>query len=331
MSILFCNAGWMEQYRGLRSGETILGGGAWVRRHEHGLEICNFLDHEGTTYGFVQPPGDAIDIKRVAQNGKEGSVNRDTESIEGVLVIWTAPLRGHFPTVVVGWYRDATVYRYCRDFPKVPPEHKRNRVDQYRFKAKSEDAVLLPVDARTLEIPRFQKGVMGQSNIWYADSPEANGVVRSVRTLVQRGPRRRPARSRNTDPEHNTKVEKAAVQKVSKHYSRLGYVVESVEADNVGWDLEAMLGNRVCLKIEVKGLSGPEPCVDLTSNEYDKFRRNAADYRLAIVTSALSTSPELQICRFSAEMRKWVVDGQNRCKIKVKERTSAMVRVSGGS
>lgn len=331
MSILFCNAGWMERYRGQPAGEAILGGGAWVKKNEHGLEVCNFLDHEGTIYGFVKPPGDAIDIKRIAQNGMQNTVNRDTESIEGVLIVWTAPLRGHAPTVVVGWYRDATVYQYCQKFRRPPPEHTRNRVDQYRFTTNSENAVLLPVDARTHEIPRFQKGMMGQANIWYADTPEAKPVVKEVRKLVQRGAPRRSARSGNTDPEHNAKVEKAAVKVVSDHYSRLGRVVDSVEADNLGWDLEARFGDSDCLKIEVKGLSGPEPRIGLTPNEYDMFRRNAAHYRLAIVTCALSASPKLQICQFSAEMGKWVIEGQNGCEVEIERRTSAMVLVSGES
>ena len=112
-----------------------------------------------------------------------------------------------------------------------------------------------------------------------------------------------------------------------KHYSRLGYVVDSVETDNVGWDLEARFENEVRLKIEVKGLSGPEPNVGLTPNEYDKFTEKANDYRLAIVTSAISRSPALQICRFSTELGRWTVDGQDESEIEIKPRTSAMGRV----
>lgn len=106
-------------------------------------------------------------------------------------------------------------------------------------------------------------------------------------------------------------MEKAAVKLVRKHYSLLGYIVESVETDNVGWDLEAILADEVCLKIEVKGLSGPEPRVGLTPNEYVKFVENEDDYRLAIVTCAVSDAPELQICRFNAEREKWIIDGQD--------------------
>ena len=80
---------------------------------------------------------------------------------------------------------------------------------------------------------------MGQSNIWYADTAEGQPVVESVLALVN-GTSRPPATRRGkTDPEHNANVEKAAVRVVRRHYSKLGYAVESVEEDNVGWDLEA--------------------------------------------------------------------------------------------
>ncbi|MDE0210046.1 MAG: hypothetical protein OXJ64_09195 [Boseongicola sp.] len=233
MSVLFCNVGWMKRYCGLHAGDEILGGGAWVNEHGHGLEACNFLDHEGTTYGFVKSPGDAINLEKIAQNGMALTVDSDIESIEGVLVVWTAPLRGHAPTVVVGWYRDATVYRRNRKFRSTPSIHKRNRVDVYRFKTKSKNAVLLPVATRTLEITRFQAGLMGRANIWYADTREGESVVREVRNLVRRAPRRRLGRRRSTDPEHNAKVEREAVRQVRRHYCRRGYVVDSVETDNL--------------------------------------------------------------------------------------------------
>ena len=327
MSILFCNIGWMELYRGQQGGEEISGGGAWVEEHEHGSEVCNFVDHEGTMYGYVQPPGKNIDLERIARNGMGQLAEQNPVSIDGVLIVWTAPAPqgGSF---VVGWYKDATVYRAYQKFDDAPPIHGGSRVGGYRFTVKSVNAVLLPVDARTFRNPRGKKGMMGQANIWYADTPESEPVVHDVRALVGGMLRRVPGRKGQTDPEHNAKVEKAAVQVVRKYYSRLGYVVESVETDNVGWDLEANFEDKVCLRIEVKGLSGPEPRVGLTPNEYDKFMENADDYRLAIVTCAISDSPELRVCRFSAGQEKWIIDGQDGCEIAIEPRTSAIVRVS---
>ena len=176
-------------------------------------------------------------------------------------------------------------------------------------------------------IPKHKKGLMGQANIWYADTPEAEPVVAGVRALVNGTARTAVRRRGKSDPQHNAKVEKAAVKIVCAHYSR-DYTVESVEGDNVGWDLEARLHDKV-LRIEVKGLSGSEPRVGLTPNEYDKFKEKAEDYRLAIVTEALSRSPQLLLCRFSAELDTWVVEGREGCDIEIDQRTSAMVALSG--
>ena len=78
----------------------------------------------------------------------------------------------------------------------------------------------------------------------------------------------------------------------------------------------------------MKGLSGSEPAVGLTPNEYDRFEENTEDYRLAIVTDAISGTPQLLLCRFSAEQGKWIIDGQDGYELKIEPRTSAMVRVT---
>ena len=319
MNILFCNVGWMERYRGQQTGASIKGGGAFVEREGRGHEVCNFYDHEGFVYGYVESPGKNLDIKRIA--------GHESDFVDGVLIVWTAPLNGQAPAVVVGWYKDATVYRAFRKFDRVPPVHKKNLVNGYRFKVKRENTVLLPVDSRTHEIPKHQKGLMGQANIWYADTPEGKPVVKSVLALVNGAPRPPAAKRGKTDPEHKAKVEKAAIKVVCQHYTKLGYAVDSVEKDNVGWDLEIRFGGRVRFRIEVKGLSGSGIGVGLTPNEYNKFKENAEDYRLAIVTDALSGTSKLLFCRFSAEQDKWIVDGQDGHEIKIEPRTGAMVRV----
>ena len=319
MNILFCNIGWMERYCGQQTGDSIKGGGAFVKKEGRGHEVCNFRHHDGFVYGYVESPGKNLDIRRIA--------GHESDSVDGVLIVWTAPLNGRAPAVVVGWYKDATVYRAFQKFERVPSAHKENQVDGYRFRVKRENAVLLPVDSRTHEIPKHQKGLMGQANIWYADTPEGKPIVKSVLALVNGTLRPPVAKRGKTDPEHKAKVEKAAIKVVRQHYMKLGYAVDSVEKDNVGWDLETRFDGRVRFRIEVKGLSGSESGVGLTPNEYNKFKENAEDYRLAIVTDALSGTPKLLLCRFSAEQDKWIVDSQGRYEIEVEPRTGAMVRI----
>lgn len=318
MPILFCNVGWMERYQGLRAGDQISGGGAYVKKEGRGHEVCNFSPDNDTLYGYVQAPGAQINLDRLgAKNGGD--------SIIGTTVVWTATRPGG-GTTIVGWYKNATVFRDYQKFKKAPHAQSQNGIDGYRIKAPVGDATLLPVDARVFEIPRQVKGGMGQSNVWYADSPESAPLVKDVYALIEGGqfPRAgRPKHSRPQDQERKARVEKAAIRACCTHFETLGYDVVSVEKDNVGWDLVAKSG-RSSLRIEVKGLSGAAFSVELTPNEYNAFTQQANDYRLAVVTNALE-SPSLSICRYSDEQVAWVVEGNDGRTLEIKVKQSASI------
>jgi hypothetical protein len=324
MEILFCNIGWMEFYRGLTPEDKIVGGGSYVKDEGMGHEVCNFADHLGMVYGYVQPP------KADGQPG-EGQINIDRlgsqgkDIVKGVLVVWTAsrPERG---TVVVGWYKNATVHRFYQRYKTAPKLHRENNLHGFRIEAKKSDVTLLPIDQRTCFIPRRIKGSMGQSNVWFAAAPESRPIVKEVMALIS-GKRTRPSfrRARKTDPEHNAKVEKSAVGMTRRYYEMNSYVVESVEKDNVGWDLEATSG-KLKLLIEVKGLSGSIASAQLSPNEYIAFASQSSNYRLAIVTDAL-TYPQLVVCRYSKEDGSWVVDGNEKYNIDIQTKESAIVQV----
>lgn len=319
MPILFGNVGWMERYQGLHSGDQIRGGGAYVKKEGRGHEICNFSPSGNKLYGYVQPHGEQIDIERIGANS-------DADSLSGVTVVWTAtrPTGG---TTVVGWYSNATVFRNYKRFKKAPPVQSRNGVDGYWIEAPANRAKLLPVDERTLEVPRQVRGGMGQSNIWYADSPQSAPLVkRIVAAISGKFVRRRTggSRGRKQDQERKAKIEKAAIRACCDHFESLGYEVVSVEKDNLGWDLQAKSG-RSTLRIEVKGLSGTTFLVDLTSNEYQAFMQQADDYRLAVVLNALKT-PELSICRYSQEQDIWLVEGRGVGVLDVEIKQSASIK-----
>ncbi|MCK4342828.1 MAG: DUF3883 domain-containing protein [Phycisphaerae bacterium] len=324
MKTLFCNIGWMESYKGQSARDQIQGGGSYVQEKGMGHEVCNFAVHQDTVYGYVQPP------KAKGQPG-EGQIRIEriggdqSDFVTSVLVVWTAA-RPEGGTVVVGWYKGATVYRHHQEFQNTPALHKKNNCRGYWIKAKSKDAVLLPVDQRTFEIPRKVKGGMGQANVWFADSPDSANTLSGVSALVAgKRIKKNGSRSRVTDPEHNAKVEEAAIKKTRSHFEELGYRVESVENDNVGWDLEATAG-RATLRIEVKGLSGTLPVSELTPNEFNAFSTKSPSYRLAIVTNSLQ-EPHLIICRYSSEQRGWVIDGHPSFEVQVEPRSSAIVKV----
>lgn len=321
MKLVFFNVGWMERYEGLTSGDEIRGGGSYVREKRRGHEVCNFAAVRGVVYGYVQPPGSQIDIERLGASPA-------ADKITGVTIVWTAtrPTGG---TAVVGWYKNATVFRDYQRFERPSKQHRDNRIDGYWARTTENNATLLGVDERTCEIPRQVKGGMGQSNVWYADSPLSTKTVTQVCDFIG-GARAKPSRSRNATREHDqerkSKIERTAVRLCCKHFEGLGYAVTSVEKDNVGWDLEAASG-KTTLRIEVKGLSGPSVVVELTPNEYRALAEKSSSYRLAVVTRALS-SPTLFICRYSFERDNWVVEGKGDLRVTVRPIQSAVVQCS---
>lgn len=177
MKLLFCNVGWMKYYDGVRDDDVPERGGAY-NNDNIGHEVCNFTNANGMVFGYVQPTGE----NRIETLGaKPGD-----SYIDGVTVVWLAGPKGG-GTAVVGWYKNATVYRH--EQKQIPPTqtHKKCGVDGYRIKAKYDDAVLLPEQSRNLLIPRAIKGGIGQSNVWYAQAPESQIYVDRVLELINQG------------------------------------------------------------------------------------------------------------------------------------------------
>ncbi len=327
MRYLFCNIGWMEHYKGQNKKDRISGGGAFVEQKKRGHEVCNFLEHKNWIYGYVRSGGKdgQINIERLGAAPSE-------ETIDDITVVWTAKNdKTDQGTVVRGWYKNATVYKF--EQKAVSNRHKRLSAPSFYIKAKARDAKLLTVDEGTIEIPRRKRGYMGQSNVWFADAPERKPFLRKVAKLIGGTFRIQPipskkARSRQPDPEKKAKVEQAAMKKTEMYFQRHGYTVERVENKNRGWDLEATRGTTL-LNIEVKGLSGDTPNVELTYNEFvNAFSKQEKNYRLCVVYSAL-TKPTLLICRYSHERGTWMVEEKPTAKLKITPRPSAFVEIRG--
>ena len=321
MQHLFCNIGWMDDYIGTA---RIDGGGAYVDKYGKGFEMCNFLSYRGKVYGYVRPPGGGqIKIERLG-------AGRNDLSVSNVTVIWTAK-RPEVGTVVIGWYKDATVYREFKEFRSSFPQKKKHHIEGYRIETLENNARLLPIDQRALDVPKAGsvKGGMGQSNVWYAAEPNLEPFIKEVKELIEGKKRRAKSKQpHKTDPEKNAQVEKAAINTTTRHFENIGYTVKSVEKDNVGWDLEATRG-KTKLLIEVKGLSGKALSVELTPNEYRWLSKKKDSYRLCVVSTAL-TNPGLYICRYSKEKRKWIVEDHKTAAIGIKPKKSASVNINLG-
>lgn len=321
MRILFCNIGWMENYRGLTARDHIRGGGEYVDETKMGGEVCNFLPIKSQMYGYVTRRDNGfINIDRLG-------ASPDDDSISGVTVVWVAR-RKKVGSVVVGWYRNATVYRQPQWLRGRTSMHRRSKVDVFLMQCKEKDATLLPEDARTFPIPRGRvPGSFGQTNFWYADSTLGKQTIARFRQYLKRGgipqSKGRAVGRSASDADHRSRVEQAAIDFVSRHFEKQGYDVKTVEKENLGWDLEASIG-KLRLRVEVKGLSGSGTTAELTPNEYRAFLECDASYRLAVVNHALNNASML-LCRYSKAERRWIVVGYPKRHLKVREATSASI------
>jgi hypothetical protein len=306
--MLFLRVGWMNRYQGITGGDTISSGGAYITKYGFGHEIFNYQPFQNAVYGYVQPPGRKDQWKESKINlTRLGASARDL-SLSGVLAIWvaTSPLGGAF---VVGWYRNATVYRDWQS-PPSGSDRRHSRADcGYYVTANREDAILLPPDERVFSIPQKGAGQFGQSNLWYADDPAQHRQLR-LNVLRYIESRQLPHSSKHTassprqlDPLLRQRIERIAIETTTTYFTGLGYGVNSVEHDNVGWDLNAVLGKRD-LKLEVKGLSGSQIVVELTPNEYTAMGKNQESYRVCVVTNAL-TEPCLKVFAYSPDSKQW--------------------------
>ena len=297
--IILFNVGWMRRYRGLTQTDRIVGGGRYVDQHGIGGEIDNFLGDNGRLRGYVRVPGRSRNGREPKLNMRRLGAARDAKYQDGVTVLFSAtrpePGAG---TVIIGWYRNARVWREPRPRDPFP----------YIAEAKQRDCVLLDEDARVFPVPhRPGESFHAGRTVRYLDRPDAKEFVRKVRAHV-RSHGRPAARSRSrapADPLLRRKVETAAVECVVSYYRSKGYDCLSVEKENVGWDF-VCTQNDVEYLVEVKGCSGG-PDVQLTANEYGAMLRNCHQYRLAVVSNALA-DPRLDIVRYVASDETWRTD-----------------------
>lgn len=304
--VLICNVGWMDFYRGVTQGDKIAGGGSYITKHRYGSEIFNFQPHQGYYYGGVFPGRHGV-IKVQKLNGWT-----NVKRADGVTVIWCAKRPKGGGTYIVGWYKNASVYS---EYQEPPAGSKRgvpgkNETCGYYVKAKVRAARWLHKDERLHRVPRG-KGGIGTSHIWF---PEFTNVGRrfleTVKDLLndthkKKGTTNKAKQSqknhRQSDIEKRQRIERLSMEAVADWYTVQGYDLSSVANQNLGWDLEAVLGHDQMsskLRIEVKGLSGSKVCVELTPNEFSNMQRHKDSYRICVVTNA-DQPPKQEISRFS--------------------------------
>lgn len=318
--ILFLHIGWARRYRG-EPDDPALGSFGYIRAGATDTgEVLNFKPYRGRCYGYA--PVRALDLKRLG--GVTGAA-----SLDGVLVVWTATDPDGTGRYVVGWYRDARVY--------AKPVHDRpdpTRPDILAVAAAA-DVHLIPVDARTFFIPARERGWPGVASAFYAGANLSAAQIDRLLAYVGGEPSAGfapdalpPASGvggpRNTDPDERTRVWKAAVACATRHYEGLGWRVENVETQNLGWDLTVHLGTKV-LRVEVKGRKD-RGAVEISVNEFRAMNnvKLRLSCRLAIVFEALSESPTLTIFAYAPGRKVWLSEEGE--VLTLEERVAALAR-----
>lgn len=188
MRILFCKISSMKYYKGACEKDVPLYGGKFVEENGYGHEEFNFLpvEMEGESelecMGFVEPKSNkgrrnSFHIEKI--EGCEAMAKEPF--VDDVLVVWCAK-RDRGDVTVVGWYKNATVYRDLQDWVIMFANgEEENR--GYNIRAKADDCTLLPEPERNRHIwsipsAKYTKTFgFGQSMVWYPNEPESKVFV----------------------------------------------------------------------------------------------------------------------------------------------------------
>ena len=147
--IIFCRIAEMEYYRGITDSDIPNNGGAYVRETGDAHECNNFntvtMDNEEYCLGFVKIAGSSEykDAELHLEKINGCKLTKNLDSVDDITVVWCAKAENSPNTRVVGFYQNATVFRYpqCIEFTN-------GEAQIFNFIAKKEDCVLLPRNER---------------------------------------------------------------------------------------------------------------------------------------------------------------------------------------
>jgi hypothetical protein len=278
----------MKWYRGPRADDQKPIGGGSYNKAELGFEAFNFLPQNGEMLGYFQPRlrkghESTIALERI-QAGFVG------DELKGVLTVFVATNPETGGQRIVGWYRNATVYRH--EQPSSAPE--RNQFS-YFLKTRAEDAILVPESQRSFEIPSG-KGAFGQANICYAldDEGQSKKVVwidealdyvdsyaleniaqepeseadkaidEIVSTALEHGA------GFQSNPAIRRAIEDYAMQKAKAHLEKLGYKpIDRHKTESYDFLCNV---SGADLFVEVKGMQDDGSAISLTPKEVEHAR-----------------------------------------------------------
>jgi hypothetical protein len=295
----------MRRYAGVNEDDIPKYGGSYVQQHGYGHEAINFRAQGGLLYGFVQLHTGTININRL-----NPSADNKTED---VLIVWRA--RSNEGSVIVGWYKHATVYgklqkpvlgrSFTYNGETIRPE--------WIVTAKESDCFLVPPLQRVFKVPVTHKGFGSQTFVSFleADTVEVKEFKEQLLDYISKAERgifvvHRKGKKAQVDQIKKIKIEKAAIDASSDYYVNRGYDVKSVEKENAGYDLVASSEHREIL-IEVKGTSLTSEkiiTVNLSPNEYRKSKAQKNKHRICIVSDCLN-DPNVHEFAWNKSEQQW--------------------------
>ena len=193
--ILFCNIAYMKNYKGITDDDKPSFGGSYVDETGDAQEKFNFesfkLNEEICCLGFVETKiskGKKDRNKLHIEKIRNANIDENVSILNDVLVVWCARSKTYNHTMVVGWYKDATVTKEYRTI-----ESKDNIMQEYFMSAKKENCVLLPENIRSKitqwKVPRRGGNIsfgFGQANVWFANELDNIRLDEFLEKMVQK-------------------------------------------------------------------------------------------------------------------------------------------------
>ena len=196
MRILFCKVSGMKYYKGACEQDIPYNGGKFVEENGFGHEEFNFLPIEldgavqAMCLGFVEPKSNkgtrnTLHIENIAGC----SAFRYEPCVEDVLIVWCAT-RMEGDTTVVGWYKNAIVFRELQDWTMMLEDG--SEEDRcYNVIAEARSCTLLPTGERNRHIwsvpsARYTKSFgFGQAMVWYPTEDTARTYLEKLRHNIE--------------------------------------------------------------------------------------------------------------------------------------------------
>lgn len=310
--ILWIKVGWSKYYR----GEPVDGNFGWLNENKHsrskktGHEAYNFLPASDGAYYVYVPP----------QSGTSAPSNPDPH---GWTVVCLAKNPKYPGVHVVGWFEDATLIGEWR---KPPEDRKTQSTGDVRpgydwsYCIKSNTAFFIPPEFRTMpfsdtSVRQGKYSFLSGPNLTKRNAKAEANKARVLAILQAQMKKLAGVAVRNPDannppdfeleetnplggfggtPEQRKEIEKASERAVINHYEALGYDCTNMTRVICGFDFRFRKG-RSELDVEVKGTSGSIEHFYLTRNEHDNGLDKNPNWRLAMVTNALTRKPTVKI------------------------------------